>query len=168
MGTRNLITVVSDGLIKVRQYCQWDGYPTGQGADIARFLQSADLKVFQDKVNKLVFLPNEFVLYKINNLLKHDNEWITFAEGKKITRYYPAFSRDTGAKLLGLIQSGRVKEVQDWGPAEESDGEYEYTIDLDKQTVTVLHGSKRIGKYKFSEFTVEAMKQLEEKSEGVA
>ena len=40
MGTRHLIIVKSEGKTKVAQYGQWDGYPTGQGKDIAIFLHS--------------------------------------------------------------------------------------------------------------------------------
>lgn len=38
MGTRHLIEVVVDGQIKVAQYGQWDGYPSGQGVDVLKFL----------------------------------------------------------------------------------------------------------------------------------
>jgi len=38
MGTRNLTMVISDGKTKIAQYGQWDGYPSGQGADILAFL----------------------------------------------------------------------------------------------------------------------------------
>ena len=38
MGTRHLIEVKSGGELKVAQYGQWDGYPTGQGIGIANFL----------------------------------------------------------------------------------------------------------------------------------
>ena len=31
MGTRNLTIIVEDNKHKVAQYCQWDGYPEGQG-----------------------------------------------------------------------------------------------------------------------------------------
>ena len=42
MGTRNITRVKSDGQLKVCQYCQWDGYPTGAGADIIRFIRDSD------------------------------------------------------------------------------------------------------------------------------
>ena len=38
MGTRNLTVVVKDGTHKIAQYGQWDGYPSGVGADILTFL----------------------------------------------------------------------------------------------------------------------------------
>jgi len=42
MGTRNITRVISNGQLKVCQYCQWDGYPTGAGADIANFIRTTD------------------------------------------------------------------------------------------------------------------------------
>jgi hypothetical protein len=43
MGTRNLTSVRVGDAIKVAQYCQWDGYPTGQGETISVFLRKADM-----------------------------------------------------------------------------------------------------------------------------
>ena len=40
MGTRNITRVICDGEIKVNQYCQWDGYPTGRGAEVLKFMHS--------------------------------------------------------------------------------------------------------------------------------
>lgn len=167
MGTRNVMTVILNKQVKVRQYCQWDGYPTGQGATIAEFIQSADLEVFKTKVAKLKFLAPKQVQAKFKKLLGHDNDWITSKEGDKINKYYPAMSRDTGSKLLGLIQKGRVKEVQDCKISEtDYEIEYIYEINLDNQTVTVKTNSYNGNlkkKYKFKDFTMAAMRELEAK-----
>ncbi len=37
MGTRNLTRVISNGQLKIEQYCQWDGYPTGRGSVVLAF-----------------------------------------------------------------------------------------------------------------------------------
>ena len=42
MGTRNITRVISNGDLKVCQYCQWDGYPTGAGQDIIDFIRTTD------------------------------------------------------------------------------------------------------------------------------
>lgn len=39
MGTRNITRVILDEEIKVNQYCQWDGYPTGRGYDVLLFMR---------------------------------------------------------------------------------------------------------------------------------
>lgn len=44
MGTRNYTSVILGGKQVVCQYCQWDGYPTGAGADILTFLKGCDLE----------------------------------------------------------------------------------------------------------------------------
>jgi hypothetical protein len=42
MGTRNLSLCKKDGQIKIAQYGQWDGYPSGQGATILKFCQDKE------------------------------------------------------------------------------------------------------------------------------
>ena len=42
MGTRNITRVKSGGQLKVCQYGQWDGYPTGAGLDIMDFIRRTD------------------------------------------------------------------------------------------------------------------------------
>jgi hypothetical protein len=38
MGTRHLIAAKIDGVYKLAQYGQWDGYPDGQGVAVLDFL----------------------------------------------------------------------------------------------------------------------------------
>jgi hypothetical protein len=42
MGTRSLTFVYSDGSVVMNMYRQFDGYPTGHGAELAEFLGSFD------------------------------------------------------------------------------------------------------------------------------
>lgn len=42
MGTRNITRVISNNQLKVCQYCQWDGYPTGAGRSIIDFIRNTD------------------------------------------------------------------------------------------------------------------------------
>lgn len=48
MGTRGTLRVYLDDELKVRQYNQWDSYPTGQFADICEFMSD------DDRVKRLV------------------------------------------------------------------------------------------------------------------
>ena len=65
MGTRNITRVLLDGEVKINQYCQWDGYPTGRGADVLRdirqMMQSGLLDMMRDKLraSRLVDLHEE-------------------------------------------------------------------------------------------------------------
>jgi hypothetical protein len=61
MGTRNVTMVILDQEIKVAQYGQWDGYPTGQGKTVLNFLIKYidKLDLVKEKMRKLSFLTNE-------------------------------------------------------------------------------------------------------------
>lgn len=61
MGTRNLTMVVKDNKTKVAQYCQWDGYPGGQGLDILSFLTSNDIESFKQSVDKVRWITKSEV-----------------------------------------------------------------------------------------------------------
>lgn len=74
MGTRNSTLVKSKGKVKVAQYGQWDGYPTGQGQTIADFLNSdVDLEDFAKKETVLSMGTNNtsLVLTKIGQRNTH-------------------------------------------------------------------------------------------------
>ena len=60
MGTRHLICVVKNGEYKVAQYGQWDGQPSGQGADILNFLKNEmDRAKFNNQIEALSFATEE-------------------------------------------------------------------------------------------------------------
>ena len=65
MGTRNITRVIINGQVKVNQYCQWDGYPTGRGEEVMLFmrdvLRDGKYKEFETAIQKsvLVHLPEE-------------------------------------------------------------------------------------------------------------
>lgn len=166
MGTRHLIMVKSEGETKVAQYGQWDGYPTGQGKDIAQWLHSKtfNLKEFNKQVNALKFLTK-----------KQADDFFGSPEIKSIksdefVKLYPEYSRDTSAALLPLIQAGKVKTlINNKAFLKESQGfscEYAYELDLDKQTVSVYVGSKKFKTFKFKDFTPDSMDKLEDEING--
>ena len=99
MGTRNLTVVVKNGEYKIAKYCQWDGYPEGQGIDVLKFarkLLNADCrKVFEEKVDAIVPATQEY----IDSL----NEKIDKGEYSNWTQVFPEFSRDTGAEILDIV-----------------------------------------------------------------
>ncbi len=165
MGTRNLTIVKMDGEIKVRQYCQWDGYPTGVGKDLASFIQNKmDLRKLKSRIKATRFVKGKEVSERMSKILGHDKPFITFEESDKLKKAMPEFHRDTGPKILDLIQSGKASEVSDGGPfTPKSWCEYAYVIDLDAKTVTVRYGFGKNDKreYTFKQFTPAAMEKLE-------
>ena len=60
MGTRNLTIVLKDGEHKVAQYCQWDGYPEGQGRTAFNLLKGAGT-VVEQSLSKCQWITDELV-----------------------------------------------------------------------------------------------------------
>ena len=138
MGTRNLTIVKSKGKNRVAQYGQWDGYPTGQGDTIAKFIKKADLKKFKKLVEKLGTYTDKDIeqAYAEEGAIKGER-FVSCDIAERVNTKHPALSRDYGAGILDLIYDGKVDRVvlnEDF----EKDSlfcEYCYKIDLDKETV---------------------------------
>ena len=61
MGTRNLVMLIDqEGQEKVKQYGQWDGYPSGVGVGVLRILRNKELmsKLIKN-IDKVRFLDVE-------------------------------------------------------------------------------------------------------------
>jgi hypothetical protein len=157
MGTRNLTLVKLNNRIKVAQYGQWDGYPCGQGATIAEFIQK--------KMN----------LKKLKTAIRNCS-FASKSTEKKIDRKYhrtgklnPEFSRDTGAEILEMIQDKGVRRLVNCAKFG-NDGlfcEWAYLVNLDKKEVEVHrcgYGKDTLyRKYNFKSFTKRAMTYLQRK-----
>jgi hypothetical protein len=134
MGTRHLICVVVDGKMKVAQYGQWDGYPTGQGVDIVNFINNdMDLERFKNAVRECRFVSNKIL-------------------SQRDVEQHPELSRDTSAKILKMIQDGGVREL--WNEksfaGESLFCEWAYVLDLDKEVLEVYKGfntGKAVGRF---------------------
>lgn len=152
MGTRHLIEVKNNNEIKISQYGQWDGYPTGQGNTIARFLhEQMDKEKFKSCLANCSFMSKE-------ELQQFNDE----NRGKDWPTSHPWLSRDAGAKILAMVQDGADKLVSDFDFRKDTlMCEYAYLIDMDNETVTV--DGKRCGShtFPFSEWTTERMDSLE-------
>lgn len=147
MGTRHLIEVRLDGEIKVAQYGQWDGYPSGQGADIAEFLHThMDREKFVASLRATRFLTDAEAT-ELQEKLDADDNW---------KRNYPQFCRDTGSKILEMVQQSSGLILNDDRYARDAVA-YEYLIDLDDNTVNC----NKTEPIPFAEWTEERMKVLE-------
>jgi hypothetical protein len=123
-----------DGELKVAQYGQWDGYPTGQGATIQEFLQKVDLEDFKKKVAKLGVWTDK----EVDEIVQGNEQYFIGANTNWATEY-PELSRDTGAGILQLISDGTATKVV-LNPDFKEDSlfcEYWYELDLNKETVTM-------------------------------
>jgi len=119
-----LQTVIDkNGVKRIAQYGQWDGYPDGQGKDILNFLRSADLEKYAGNVAKI-----EQITDKQDKMLDTCKDW-------KIK--YPYMSRDCGSDIHQMILDNKVKFVYHHDEATKKWGcEGFYTIDLQKRTFT--------------------------------
>ncbi len=152
MGTRHLITIVKDGEFKLAQYGQWDGYPSGQGADILKFLTEGDVDALKRNVDKLYYATDDEVkaLYETFAGIPPEQDWVNMEQSNKLKENLPTLHRDTGAKILDLIAGGGANSFYDVAEADVriptidmlsfAGGwgcEWVYTVDLDNDTLEV-------------------------------
>lgn len=144
MGTRNLTFVQLDGQYRIAQYGQWDGYPSGQGATVLDFLKTWDRPLFESKLRAAKFLTGEDI-EQISKEIKEknlQNSW---------QNKWPALTRDTGAKILQLVQDSdpgiRLKDETDFA-GDSLFCEWAYVLDLDANVLEVYQGfnKKMLGK----------------------
>lgn len=154
MGTRNLTVVVSDGEYRVAQYCQWDGYPGGQGINILNFLSSSDrIDLLRENVKKCSFITEEQYDKLHETYRETHQESVHIAEnGRHILlkstindflNDYPQFSRDTGSDILRMIAAspdGLTLYDDHEFAADSLFCEWAYVIDLDQNTFEVYSG----------------------------
>lgn len=104
MGTRNLTMVIDrQGTIKVAQYGQWDGYPSGNGVEILAFAKDKNnLEKLEKRLEEVEFVtPNCCVKSFIEGYNKRAEENCRTENDKY---FYERFiSRDVGADILKNI-----------------------------------------------------------------
>lgn len=95
MGTRNLTKVIDkDGIVRVAQYGQWDGYPSGQG--LTALYHAHNAQMILANLGNCHFL-SESEIQGIND---------TFDRSRPLVEQYPTLSRDTCADILGYVAYG--------------------------------------------------------------
>lgn len=147
MGTRHLIAVVRDGKFKVAQYGQWDGYPSGQGLYILRFLRSAQengLDKFKQQIDKCRFVTGT----ELNEIYAPFYDAEGYMDMEQHNRFmqseYSYLSRDTGAQILKHIansdsESIALVDASDFA-GDSLHCEWAYVVDLDNEIFEVYEG----------------------------
>ncbi|KAI1473218.1 uncharacterized protein F4812DRAFT_455033 [Daldinia caldariorum] len=136
MGTRNLICIRKNRQWVVAKYCQWDGYPSGQGMKLFKFLH------VEENIARLraglahIYKPTEDEFqkyYDAEETADESSPWLL------------SLSRDTGGGILELIANATadhklpiVSELIvclfcEWA----------YIVDLDDEELTVFGSSER-------------------------
>jgi hypothetical protein len=105
MGTRNLTKVIDkDGTLRVAQYGQWDGYPSGQGVNMLSFISEHGML---NKIEKALAKCRWIEQAEIDQMWFRFQEVTKFAEAREdymgFHIIYPSLSRDTGSDILKVI-----------------------------------------------------------------
>jgi hypothetical protein len=115
MGTRNLTKVIDkDGVTKVAQYGQWDGYPEGQGINVLSFLTTDRYAVeeLELALDKCYFVSEEEqqAIYAEYNEAYPEQTHL-----KKFSAMLPSFSRDTCGQILNVVRwsAGKVPLIDE-------------------------------------------------------
>lgn len=106
MGTRNLTKVIDrEGNLRVAQYGQFDGYPSGQGVKMLNFITSEYriLETIEESLAKAYFATNEEIDRLYGEFETTGDGWMTIEEGKKLSLRYPNLARETATDILKVI-----------------------------------------------------------------
>lgn len=146
MGTRNLTCVMYNGEYRVAQYCQWDGYPSGQGAIALNFLSDKEkLAALRRNISLCRFISKEEYdrLWTDMGLPKSNDGWVSCEDANKFKSKYPQLDRDMGASVLDFIANSTdiIRLQSDINFVKDSlFCEWAYVIDFDKNTFEVYKG----------------------------
>ena len=103
MGTRGTLHVYLNDELKVRQYNQYDSYPTGQFKDICDFLSNEDnLCRLADRLKVTRFFTKE----EFEEALKYESTGICksdYGHIRKVTSILFLMNRDYGSNILNQI-----------------------------------------------------------------
>lgn len=99
MGTRHLIAVYDrNNELRVAQYGQWDGYPSGMGLEVLKRLPNLTSEQFEN----LTWIDEDQVAAHWAEFGVTDG-WANMDQADRFKAKYPELSRDTSAKVLDLI-----------------------------------------------------------------
>lgn len=144
MGTRNLTIVFADGAYKVAQYCQWDGYPAGQGRTVLEFLSTpGNIDRLRAGLAHTRIVSDAEITEKWASV-GSTNGWATMAQSEAFKKKWPTLQRDCGAQVLEIIASADGRDIPlDLELVFAADGlfcEWAYVIDLDAGVLEVYKG----------------------------
>lgn len=104
MGTRNLTKVIDkDGITRVAQYGQWDGYPEYTGTRILDFIKEYKMT---DKIENSLFKARFITDEEAETYSKpftSDEGWMNMEQGATFSSMYPSLTRDTGCDIIKVL-----------------------------------------------------------------
>jgi hypothetical protein len=140
MGTRHLTKVIdSEGITRVAQYGQWDGYPDYTGTRILDFISEYKmLDKIEKSLSKGRFITDEEADV-FSKPFTNEGGWMDMDEADKFSAMYPSLTRDTGCDIIKvLVYSNGDVPLVDNSDFENDDLYCEgvYTIDYKTRTFT--------------------------------
>jgi hypothetical protein len=134
MGTRNLTKVIdAEGITRVAQYGQWDGYPEYTGKRILEFISEYRML---EKIERSLVKTRFITTAESDELYKpytDEQGLMTMDQSSDFATMFPSLTRDTGCDILKvLVYSGNDIPLQDESDFEQDDlfCEAVYTIDF--------------------------------------
>jgi hypothetical protein len=150
MGTRNLTIVKLNGMVKLSKYCQWDGYPNGQGQGqtvLAFIRDTLDLDKFKKAVDALSYVTQKQIDERwVECGAEPNTSLVNMEVSQKMSEKYPQLQRDMGATILEEVQNGNVTEVEEPDTSFLEDTlfcEWAYELDLDEEVLYVYNGKTK-------------------------
>lgn len=155
MGTRHLITVFDEqGELKVAQYGQWDGYPSGQGVRMLSWLEMTTrtdyygnlVSPVKDGLKRCRFATSDDELNEIYSKFPEAN-YLGTDDNKSFDVLYPNLIRDTGADILMVVaySVGEVLLVDSSDFAhDELFCEGIYSVNYQSEMFTSVYGGKTV------------------------
>ena len=145
MGTRNLVCIQNNNKIVVAKYCQWDGYPEGQGAIILNFICNGfDRDLLEKKLEDLSEITDaEYKGLWVECGADPESNLVNMEVSEKFEEKYPHLQRDMGGRLIEFIQDheGELKISSDASFSHNSlMCEYGYVVNLDDNTLDFFRG----------------------------
>ena len=141
MGTRHLICAVVDGEMKLAQYGQWDGYPSGQGLKVLNFCRDIPV-TFADNLRACRFGSDAEIdaIYAPFSA----NGWMDMEQAEAFKKSeFAHLSRDTGADILPLVaEKPRVLVDSSDFASDDLFCEWAYYVDMDARELRVTNGAK--------------------------
>lgn len=148
MGTRNLTKVIDkDGITRVAQYGQWDGYPEYTGKRILEFI--SEYKMI-DKIELSLVKARFITVEEAQGIFKpymDEDGMMTFEQGAEFSTMFPSLTRDTGCDILKvLVYSNADVPLQDESEFEKDDlfCEGVYTLNYQTKEFISWYGGKLI------------------------
>lgn len=171
MGTRSIIQIKLEGKIYLQQYNQWDGSPAYLGKDICNFI----IKWFGFSPKKTSANYKLFIKHLRNSRMVSETEY-----AKLMGEHEALLNKSSKAQLMQAANYQLTRDCAElvfWYiiftekpilavKFDMNDFAFRYVLDLDKFTLTIFHGRKKMGSYALKDLSRHEMDLLEAEYEG--